>query len=679
MSSGPSSTGTVADAMAAVWEESRGLMADRVSTIEEFVIGLLAGRSDPDARRVAQREAHKLGGSMGTFGRQRGSELSREIGRLLQGSEPVRPEMTQRLSQLVVDLQTELLEDAAHAPAASPSTWGDGPEILVVDADIDFALRVVEQARRNGLRASTVHDAVAARSATTERHPALVIVDPALAGRGEDGLGLVAELSAAAPTSPVIVVSEPAPGLDRLTVTRAGAHSLLPKPLSPSAVIASVTGILGRLRSEATVLTVDDDPTTSAFLCAVLGPRGLHVEAVLDPRELWAALDEFRPDLLVLDLDMPNIDGLELCGMVRNDAVWSDLPIVFMTDTDDPEWVRAMFSAGADDHVPKPLVADDVVARIENRLSRSLALRGHDHVDADGSSLPAPPGFTAELDRQLALARRHRVPLALAVVEVDEPATLVGAWDRAERKDALARAGRLLSRSARPEEAVGWAGDGRLAISMYDHETTLAVERAARFLETVREDEKAVEASAGGDLRLTASVGVSAFPRDGDDAAALLAAAGEALRRAQDGGGDRVVATAGTPADGSALVDVLIVDDDEAMGALLIHALATRGYTTEWVRDGAEAAAMLVDHEALGARVVLLDVGLPGLDGLSVLRTLGETGVLKSTRVIMLTLRSSDAEVVEALDWGAFDHVAKPFSLPVLLHRVRRALDSLPA
>jgi DNA-binding response OmpR family regulator len=72
-------------------------------------------------------------------------------------------------------------------------------------------------------------------------------------------------------------------------------------------------------------------------------------------------------------------------------------------------------------------------------------------------------------------------------------------------------------------------------------------------------------------------------------------------------------------------------------------------------------------------------VGLPGLDGLSVLRKLAEAGVLRSTRVIMLTLRSSDAEVLEALELGAFDHVAKPFSVPVLLHRIARALDSLPA
>ena len=73
---------------------------------------------------------------------------------------------------------------------------------------------------------------------------------------------------------------------------------------------------------------------------------------------------------------------------------------------------------------------------------------------------------------------------------------------------------------------------------------------------------------------------------------------------------------------------------------------------------------------------MLLDVGLPGLDGLSVLRHLGQRGRLGTTRVVMLTVRANEGEVLEALDLGAFDHVAKPFSLAVLMHRVRRAVEA---
>ena len=77
----------------------------------------------------------------------------------------------------------------------------------------------------------------------------------------------------------------------------------------------------------------------------------------------------------------------------------------------------------------------------------------------------------------------------------------------------------------------------------------------------------------------------------------------------------------------------------------------------------------------LRPELILLDVDLPGLDGISVLRQLARDGVLDRSRVIMLTARAGETEVLEALELGAVDHVAKPFSVPVLMQRVRRALS----
>jgi CheY-like chemotaxis protein len=107
---------------------------------------------------------------------------------------------------------------------------------------------------------------------------------------------------------------------------------------------------------------------------------------------------------------------------------------------------------------------------------------------------------------------------------------------------------------------------------------------------------------------------------------------------------------------------VLLVDDDEALGTLVMHALSGQGMSVRWLRDGREAVELL-DDPAFRARAMLLDVGLPGLDGLSVLRHMGQSGQLGVTQVVMLTLRSNENEVLKALDLGAFDHVAKPFSL----------------
>lgn len=660
----------LAAAMEAVWQQSRALMAGRVSTIEDAVAGLLSGATDRNARRTAEREAHKLAGSMGTFGRHRGSELAREIESLLQGSGPLLPATTLRLSALAVDLRGELEKGAPPSPPLQMPPLEREEEILVVDADADFAHRVVEEALACGLRASAVADAAAARAATTRGRPALILVDAALAGVGDEGLALVAELSAACPTASVVVASGPARGLSRVAVSRAGGHSVLDKRDSPRAVAGALARILRR-RLDARILVVDDDPAVAAFLDELLRSRGIHVEGVSEPRRVWTALDELRPDLLVLDLDLPDIDGLELCRMIRRDSTWSDLPIVFLTGTEERERVRELFTAGADDHIPKPIVAEDVVARIANRLERSRA-----RWTTPGTALASAPVFAGEVSGLLALARRRHKSVVLAVAAVDGLDELADRQGRAAADQALVTAAKLLARSAWPGDVIGWAAERHLGLAMYEQDVTTALERLGRFLEAVRDEE--ITLADRGPFRVSASVGVSVFPRDGEGATALLAAAIAALRRAQDPGG--VVTTASlTPSGAEGSLDVLLIDDDEALGVLLMHSLGSRGYKAEWVRDGTMAAAMLVEHKALGARVILLDVGLPGLDGLSVLRRLSETGRLSSTRVIMLTLRSSDAEILESLDLGAFDHVAKPFSLPVLLHRIRRALDSLPA
>jgi DNA-binding response OmpR family regulator len=111
------------------------------------------------------------------------------------------------------------------------------------------------------------------------------------------------------------------------------------------------------------------------------------------------------------------------------------------------------------------------------------------------------------------------------------------------------------------------------------------------------------------------------------------------------------------------------------LAPLLIHALQTRGYRVRRIADGDEAARLLGGpRPEVRADLVLLDWDLPGRDGLTVLRGLAEDGGLVGTQVVMLTFRASEREVLSSLELGAVDHVAKPFSVPVLMQRVRRLL-----
>jgi DNA-binding response OmpR family regulator len=117
--------------------------------------------------------------------------------------------------------------------------------------------------------------------------------------------------------------------------------------------------------------------------------------------------------------------------------------------------------------------------------------------------------------------------------------------------------------------------------------------------------------------------------------------------------------------------DVLVVEDDPVLADLLSSALRSRGHRTEIVSDGRAALDRLMGPRAR-PRLVILDAYLPGLDGVSVLRGLAERGALERMSVIMLTVRSGEAEILASLRLGAVDHIAKPFSIAVLLEKVER-------
>jgi DNA-binding response OmpR family regulator len=112
------------------------------------------------------------------------------------------------------------------------------------------------------------------------------------------------------------------------------------------------------------------------------------------------------------------------------------------------------------------------------------------------------------------------------------------------------------------------------------------------------------------------------------------------------------------------------------LAGLLVHSLHTRGLRVVHLSDGKEALSRLTGAGRLRARVVVLDVDIPGLNGFDVLGQLSARGVLSHLRVLMLTAHGGENEVLASLRQGAFDHIGKPFSLPILMQRIRRALDA---
>src|SRR6266704_4162011 len=116
---------------------------------------------------------------------------------------------------------------------------------------------------------------------------------------------------------------------------------------------------------------------------------------------------------------------------------------------------------------------------------------------------------------------------------------------------------------------------------------------------------------------------------------------------------------------------VLVVEDDAASRGLLRSLLEREGYSAMIAADGESGLRVAREHEP---DVVLLDIGLPGLDGLQVTRKLRQTAATRTIPIILLTGRTNLEDMTEGLDAGADDFIGKPFRRPELLARIRSAV-----
>lgn len=118
------------------------------------------------------------------------------------------------------------------------------------------------------------------------------------------------------------------------------------------------------------ILTVDDESQMRMMLADALGSEGYEVETASSARDALSRLDKRRPDVLVLDIGMPEMDGLTLCRKLREDSRFVTLPILFLTAYTQPEDIVKGLDAGADDYTLKPINLPVFLARVRALMRR---------------------------------------------------------------------------------------------------------------------------------------------------------------------------------------------------------------------------------------------------------------------------------------------------------------------
>jgi DNA-binding response OmpR family regulator len=369
---------------------------------------------------------------------------------------------------------------SALEPAPRRRGLGEGACALVVDDDPRRALLLkgLLMALTDRVHvANTIDNALAVARA---EHPVLAVVAGAMA----DVLPLIAILEHDPDTAKtaVIVVGD---AERRVEMLAAGAEDLLEFPIQPAAFRDACLRLVETGRREAPrVLVVDDDPSIRAICREVLELGGDQVRDVGSANAALAEARRFRPDMILMDVLMPGVDGYRAAEMIRADAAIAMAPIIFLSARGDTADKIRAFRAGAEDYMVKPFDTAELVARVGKALDRQARELGA----SPTTQLPGADAIQAEIERRLAFGD----PAAVACyLDLDNLKAFNDYYGYAKANAVIRQTGDVIRQAVAngggPGDFIGHiAGDDFVFVTSEAHVDAVCISICERFDQLIR-------------------------------------------------------------------------------------------------------------------------------------------------------------------------------------------------
>lgn len=297
--------------------------------------------------------------------------------------------------------------------------------------------------------------------------------------------------------------------------------------------------------SQPLVLVAEDSPMIRAVLTAQLGAHGYRVVQATNGREALERLWQDSPDVALLDIDMPELDGMEVLDVVVGEPELATIPVLFLTGRASPEDVAEGLARGAHDYLRKPVESTELAARVRAALRTKRLADELRERNAQLQRLATTDELTGlynrrhlgrELERLILRARRHGQLISVAMLDIDHFKAVNDEHGHAVGDTVLVEVAARLERRLRGDDLVGrWGGEEFLFVLS---------ETPAEGAQIVAESVRAVIgdepiALAVGAVAVTASIGWASWEMsDGSDD--LLARADLALYAAKAAGRNTV-------------------------------------------------------------------------------------------------------------------------------------------
>lgn len=362
----------------------------------------------------------------------------------------------------------------------------------------------------------------------------------------------------------------------RLQAMRAKAAAFFVAPVASAQLVEKLVNLVKpRAAVRGKVLVVDDSRLAVMVTDKVLREAGFEIRSLTDPLQVLDALETFAPDLVLLDLNMPEASGAELAAIIREHDAYGALPIVYLSNETDADKQVEALSMGGDAFITKPIRPDLLVRAVTQRIESAQTLRSRfgstDHMDAT-TGMCTRRFFMTSLDRAVHDPSISEPGNGLFMIRLDGAGKLVEKVGPAGEHLVQDRIGRLL-KTRLGEDSVSRDGSGDLLVRYDDASHVLLLRRQSMaeldmLGEDLRREIDVTDFEVDGELaRVTVSIGIGYFNPSADDAVTMISRAEKACAKAMTNGGNRVAAYepfVPGPEDGA---------HESRMGGLIDHAL----------------------------------------------------------------------------------------------------------
>jgi len=538
-----SDNGSIIEQLEAVTNAFIAQLPIRADEIERQWLDL---KRHPDNRERWQdlyRLTHNLAGGGGTFGFGNITDAARIAADLLRTALKEKQPLDKLVENEQLALWLDQLQKLCRNPTGSDGDDGSvqsvSPNRLLSEVsparlgylystNLDHYASLIDSLRGMGIAIESFDQCDRLQAAILENNPLFVLVDIAQC----DGMGFLHDQ----PHPPMIAISRTGEFSIRLKAVRAGMDGFFVEPVDGVTLLNFVdTQFPQAWGMPFRVLIVDDDRNQAEYAALVLERAGMITCVVNDPGDIINQLTLFSPELLLLDIYMPQCSGIELAQLIRQMSQYVNVPIIFLSAEHRRDRQLAALQVGADDFITKPIVAKELVAAVNLRAWRARMLNLV--MLRDGlTGLLNHAVIMERLQQGVAMAKRQKEPLSVAMIDLDHFKQVNDKYGHPVGDRVLAACARMIQQRLRSSDAIGRYGGEEFMVVLPATETS----QAWHALEELRVAFSTLHHTANGEtFTVQISVGIACYP-DYKTPTQLLEAADAALYRAKRDGRNRV-------------------------------------------------------------------------------------------------------------------------------------------